>query len=158
MRLLTGKTVRISPQLMGGVELRAQVVSHALIRHSLTYSAPSSIRFTLSTLTVGSPKTPRESALGAPGDDLAHLAFALARGLGKARDLVLGGIRRDLRVEAGPRTRHQVDGHSVHIGIGVGGADLLHVRIHKLPILITRRGQIGRGTIRHEPAIFAFDN
>ena len=30
MRLLTGKTVRIPPQLMGGVELRAQIVSHAL--------------------------------------------------------------------------------------------------------------------------------
>lgn len=48
---------------MGGVELRAQIVSHALIRHSLTYSAPSSIRFTLSTLTVGSPNTPRNRPL-----------------------------------------------------------------------------------------------
>mgnify|MGYP007057867555 FL=1 len=78
--------------------------------------------------------------------------------LGKARDLVLGGIRRDLRVEAGPRTRHQVDGYSVHIGIGVGGADLLRARIYQLPILLTRRGQVGRGTIRHELAAFAFDD
>lgn len=28
MRLLTGKAVRISPQLMGGVELEAQVSNH----------------------------------------------------------------------------------------------------------------------------------
>ena len=48
---------------MGGVELRAQIVSHALIRRSFTYSTPSSIRFTLSTLTVGSPNTPRKRPL-----------------------------------------------------------------------------------------------
>ena len=64
MRLLTAKTVRISPQPMGGVDLRTQIVSHALICHSLTYSAPSSIRFTLSTLTASSPKTPKNRPLG----------------------------------------------------------------------------------------------
>ena len=41
----------------------------------------------------------QESALGALGDDLAHLAFALARGLRQARYLVLGGIGGDLGVE-----------------------------------------------------------
>ena len=40
-----------------------------------------------------------ETALGALGDDLANLAFTLARGLRQARDLVLGGIGRDLGVE-----------------------------------------------------------
>ena len=41
----------------------------------------------------------QESALGALGDDLAHLVFALARGLRQARYLVLGGIGGDLGVE-----------------------------------------------------------
>ena len=41
----------------------------------------------------------QESALGALGDDLANLAFALARGLRQARYLVLGGIGGDLGVE-----------------------------------------------------------
>ena len=41
----------------------------------------------------------QESALGALGDDLAHLVFALARGFRQARYLVLGGIGGDLGVE-----------------------------------------------------------
>ncbi len=41
----------------------------------------------------------QESALGALGDDLAHLVFALARGFRQARYLVLGGIGRDFGVE-----------------------------------------------------------
>ena len=40
-----------------------------------------------------------ETALGARGNDVAHLVLTFARGLGKARDLVLGGIERDLGVE-----------------------------------------------------------
>ena len=40
-----------------------------------------------------------ETTLGARGDDVAHLVLTFARGFGKARDLVLGGIGRDLGVE-----------------------------------------------------------
>ena len=40
-----------------------------------------------------------ETALGARGNDVAHLVLTFARGLGKARGLVLGGIGRDLGVE-----------------------------------------------------------
>ena len=99
MRLLTGKTVRIPPQLMGGVELRALIVGHALNSTPPHLQRAVQHKVHLEHVDRGLAEDAQESALGALGDDLAHLAFALARGLRQARYLVLGGIGGDLGVE-----------------------------------------------------------
>ena len=69
----------------------------------------SSVRFTLRTLTAGSPKTPR---------NLPFVFFAIAertavssmpRARGDSRDLILRRFRRDERIASASRSRHEVN-------------------------------------------------
>ena len=129
--------VRIAPLICHGASVLARDLV-PLAHHGVP--ARSRARFSASTFTPGSPKTPRVRPSICSATSWRTRILRHVTRLRNARDLEIGGLRRDVRVEPAARRGYQIDRN---LGARVLLLELLHVARHPLDQRLVGRAEIG---------------
>ena len=123
----------------GRIHARTESTRPERLQPSAFAPIASSARLSFSTLTCGSPMTPRKRSSICAFDELAHGVFGKAARLGHARHLEIGRGRRDVGIEAAGRGGDEIDRDR---RVGIFGVQLRRIARHALDQRLGRRAEI----------------